>query len=47
MNSRGTAGGNWRWRLRYGELTTALEERLLDSTRTYGRDVAPAQEKTE
>jgi 4-alpha-glucanotransferase len=37
MNRPGQAGGNWRWRLAPGALTPALEARLLDCARTYGR----------
>lgn len=46
MNTPGKAAGNWRWRLRRGEITEAIERRLLESTRTYGRGGAPTQEKT-
>jgi 4-alpha-glucanotransferase len=37
MNRPGRAADNWRWRLSPGALTPALEARLLDCTRTYGR----------
>ena len=37
MNTPGQASGNWRWRLAPGAFTPALERRLLDCTRTYGR----------
>jgi 4-alpha-glucanotransferase len=30
MNTPGTVGGNWRWRLRQGEITSEIEERLAD-----------------
>ena len=32
MNRPGTAGGNWRWRLRRGQLTDELAQRLREST---------------
>jgi 4-alpha-glucanotransferase len=38
MNTPGQAGGNWRWRVDADALTPALERRLLEVTRTYGRD---------
>jgi 4-alpha-glucanotransferase len=47
MNSPGKAGGNWRWRLEPGAITPALEKRLLECTRTYGRDLQPTQQKQE
>lgn len=37
MNRPGNASGNWRYRLNPVHLTTALETRLLDMARTYGR----------
>jgi 4-alpha-glucanotransferase len=37
MNLPGTARGNWEWRLREGQLDLAVETRLRDLTRTYGR----------
>ena len=37
MNRPSTASGNWRWRLREGELTPALVGRLGQLTATYGR----------
>jgi 4-alpha-glucanotransferase len=43
MNTPGRAGGNWRWRLPPDAITPALARRLLECTRTYGRD---KQEKT-
>ena len=33
MNRPGTAEGNWRWRLRRGQLTDELAARLRESTR--------------
>ena len=44
MNSPGSAGGNWRWRLRAGAIDERIEQRLLEVTQTYGRDEASAQE---
>jgi 4-alpha-glucanotransferase len=37
MNYPGTRGGNWRWRLRRGQLTDELAARLRESTRASGR----------
>ncbi len=37
MNRPSTPTGNWRWRLRGGELTPALASRLRDATELYGR----------
>jgi 4-alpha-glucanotransferase len=37
MNTPGHAGGNWRWRLEPEAMTPALERRLLDCSRAYGR----------
>jgi 4-alpha-glucanotransferase len=37
MNRPGQAGGNWRWRMAPRAITPAIEARLLDCTRTYGR----------
>ena len=37
MNRPGTATGNWRWRLRRGQLTDELAARLRESTRATGR----------
>jgi 4-alpha-glucanotransferase len=37
MNRPGTALGNWRWRLRRGQLTDELAARLRESTRASGR----------
>jgi 4-alpha-glucanotransferase len=37
MNRPGTAVGNWEWRLRSGQLTTSVLERLAHLTRLYGR----------
>jgi 4-alpha-glucanotransferase len=37
MNRPGTAEGNWRWRLRRGQLTDELAARLRESTRSSGR----------
>lgn len=37
MNRPGTAEGNWRWRLRPGELDARAQWRLSELTRIYGR----------
>jgi 4-alpha-glucanotransferase len=37
MNYPGRAGGNWRWKLRKGQLTDALARRLRDATTAAGR----------
>jgi 4-alpha-glucanotransferase len=37
MNRPGTVGGNWRWRLRPGELTHAVARRLAVISETYDR----------
>ncbi|MBR6543501.1 MAG: 4-alpha-glucanotransferase, partial [Anaerotignum sp.] len=37
MNTPGTLGGNWQWRLMEGQLTEALTEQIVDLTRRYGR----------
>jgi 4-alpha-glucanotransferase len=37
MNRPSTASGNWRWRLRDGDLTPALARRLGEVTAIYGR----------
>ena len=37
MNRPGTTGGNWRWRLRPGELTPAVLKQLAELTQTYDR----------
>ena len=37
MNTPGTLGGNWQWRLVEGQLTEALTEQIADLTRRYGR----------
>jgi 4-alpha-glucanotransferase len=37
MNRPGTTGGNWRWRLRPGQLTAAIMGRLAEMSRTYDR----------
>ena len=38
MNQPGTGTGNWRWRMKPGEITTAIENRLADMTRVYDRE---------
>jgi 4-alpha-glucanotransferase len=37
MNTPGRAEGNWRWRLRPGQLTTALAAKLREETERAGR----------
>jgi 4-alpha-glucanotransferase len=37
MNRPGTGSGNWRWRLKPGQLTPANVGRLAEMTATYGR----------
>lgn len=41
MNLPGTAGGNWRWRVRASALDSRAEQRLLDLVQTYGRAPRP------
>jgi len=38
MNRPATVRGNWRWRLRPGQITTAVAHKLGDLTRLYGRN---------
>lgn len=40
MNFPGRPQGNWRWRLRPGQLSSAVWQRLADLTYTYGRTPA-------
>jgi 4-alpha-glucanotransferase len=40
MNLPGRAGGNWKWRLREGQLTDAVRDRLARLTTVYGRAAA-------
>ena len=37
INTPGSVGGNWRWRLLPGELTPELAEKIAAMTRRYGR----------
>lgn len=37
INTPGTTDGNWRWRLREGQLTRELSQRIACVTRLYGR----------
>jgi 4-alpha-glucanotransferase len=37
MNRPGVTGGNWRWRLRPGELTERLAERIREALLAAGR----------
>lgn len=38
VNTPGTMDGNWRWRLRAGQLTHDLSQRVANATQLYGRD---------
>ena len=42
MNVPGTTAGNWRWRLRPGQLTSAVKNRLADATMAAGRNPIPS-----
>ena len=37
MNTPGTLGGNWQWRLQKGQIDEALIERIAETARIYGR----------
>jgi len=37
MNRPGSRQGNWRWRMLPDQLTTALTDRLKETTKIYGR----------
>ena len=37
MNTPGTLGGNWQWRLQKGQINAALIERIAETARIYGR----------
>ena len=37
MNTPSTNGGNWSWRLKKGELTDRVSERILRKTKVYNR----------
>jgi 4-alpha-glucanotransferase len=37
MNRPSIAHGNWEWRLRPGQITASVQERLLEMTETFGR----------
>jgi 4-alpha-glucanotransferase len=37
MNTPGTAGGQWRWKLEHGQLTAAHAKRLRELTAAAGR----------
>ena len=52
MNTPGTQGGNWTWRLLDGELTPALAKKIRHMTELYGRaeklpETSDAEEKAE
>ena len=46
INTPGTAGGNWTWRLLPGQLTSALAEEIYEMTKRYGR-LPKTEEETE
>jgi len=37
MNTPGTLGGNWQWRLTKGQIDAALTEKIAETARIYGR----------
>ena len=37
INTPGTAGRNWQWRMKQGQLDGALREKLAEMARIYGR----------
>ena len=37
MNTPGTLGGNWQWRLLPGQITAELTEKIREAARLYGR----------
>ena len=37
MNTPGTLGGNWMWRMLPGQITPDLTEKIAAMTRLYGR----------
>ena len=39
MNTPSTLGGNWAWRMRDGEFSTAIASRLAEVSRLYGRNL--------
>jgi len=43
MNRPATENGNWEWRLRSGQLSSPIAQRLLEMTRLYGRDQHPVR----
>lgn len=45
MNIPGTLGGNWQWRLKRGEISAELTERIAETTRIYGRSNPLWEEK--
>ena len=47
MNTPGTVGGNWRWRLTNGALTPELAEYIAEMTVMYGRAKPIAKKKEE
>ena len=45
INTPGTMGDNWTWRLQEGQLTHELAQRIADTTRLYGRGRAHATDE--
>ena len=45
INTPGTLGGNWTWRLQPGQLNGSLAEKLLEMARMYGRAPYPPKEE--
>ncbi len=43
INTPGTVGGNWRWRVRSEALTSALAGEIRALTSLYGRQSVPAR----
>ena len=37
MNTPGVAAGNWKWRMKDGDLTTVLSDEIRRITKLYGR----------
>ena len=45
MNQPGTVGGNWQWRMRAGQATEKLAEKIAAMTALYGRCAAKSKQK--
>lgn len=43
MNIPGVVGGNWQWRLKQGQITGELTEKIAEAARIYGRSNQPWQ----